>query len=43
MKIFSWTAENNEIDTVMTPMDSMRYYKSFLRSGMMSMEPQTGL
>ena len=42
MKIFSWTAENNEIDTVMTPMDSMRYYKSFLRSGMMSMEPQTG-
>ena len=42
MKIFSWTEENNEIDTVMTPMDSMRYYKSFLRSGMMSMEPQTG-
>lgn len=42
MKIFSWTAPNNEIDTVMTPMDSMRYYKSFLRSGMMSMEPQTG-
>ena len=42
MKIFSWTAPNNEIDTVMTPMDSMRYYKSFLRAGMMSMEPQTG-
>ena len=42
MKIFSWTAPNNEIDTIMTPMDSMRYYKSFLRAGMMSMEPQTG-
>ncbi len=42
MKIFSWTAKNNEIDTVMTPLDSMRYYKSFLRAGMMSMEPQTG-
>ena len=42
MKIFSWTALNNEIDTIMTPMDSMRYYKSFLRAGMMSMEPQTG-
>jgi len=42
MKVFSWTAPNNEIDTVMTPMDSMRYYKSFLRAGMMSMEPQTG-
>ena len=42
MKVFSWTAPNNEIDTVMTPMDSMRYYKSFLRAGTMSMEPQTG-
>ncbi|MEC8535838.1 MAG: penicillin-binding transpeptidase domain-containing protein, partial [Bacteroidota bacterium] len=42
MKIFSWTAKNNEIDTVLTPMDSMRYYKSFLRAGMMSMEPQSG-
>ena len=31
-----------EVDTIMTPMDSMRYYKSFLRTGMMSMEPQTG-
>ena len=42
MKIFSWTAKNNEIDTIMTPLDSMRYYKTFLRSGMMSMNPQTG-
>ncbi|MGC6524229.1 MAG: penicillin-binding protein 1A [Flavobacteriaceae bacterium] len=42
MKIFSWVAPNNEIDTILTPMDSMRYYKSFLRAGMMSMEPQTG-
>tara|TARA_B110000003_G_scaffold73662_1_gene75106 strand:+ start:5142 stop:7169 length:2028 start_codon:yes stop_codon:yes gene_type:complete len=42
MKIFSWTAKNNEIDTIMTPWDSMRYYKSFLRSGMLSMEPKTG-
>ena len=42
MKIFSWTAENNEIDTIMTPLDSMRYYKSFLRTGMLSMTPQTG-
>ena len=42
MKIFSWTADNNEIDTIMTPRDSMRYYKSILRTGMLSMEPQTG-
>ncbi len=39
MSVFSW---KGDIDTIMTPMDSMRYYKSFLRTGMMSMEPQTG-
>lgn len=32
----------SEIDTIMKPIDSMRYYKSFLRAGMMSMNPQTG-
>ena len=44
MSIFSWgeNGEVKEIDTIMKPFDSMRYYKSFLRSGMMSMEPQTG-
>jgi len=43
MSVFSWkNGEYSEIDTTMTPMDSMRYYKSFLRTGMMSMEPQTG-
>ncbi|MBT8268008.1 MAG: transglycosylase domain-containing protein [Bacteroidia bacterium] len=42
MTIFNWEAPNKEIDTVMTPMDSMRYYKSFLLPAMMSMEPQTG-
>ncbi len=43
MSIFSWKeGKYTEIDTVMTPMDSMRYYKHFLRPGMMSMEPQTG-
>ncbi|MBT8271793.1 MAG: transglycosylase domain-containing protein, partial [Bacteroidia bacterium] len=42
MSIYSWSAEGNEIDTIMTPMDSMRYYKSFLLPSMMSMEPQTG-
>ncbi|MCX7548845.1 transglycosylase domain-containing protein [Xanthomarina sp. F1114] len=39
MSIFSW---KGEIDTIMKPMDSMRYYKSFLHTGMMSMDPQTG-
>ncbi len=39
MSIFSW---KGEIDTIMTPKDSILYYKKFLRSGLMSMEPQTG-
>lgn len=39
MKLFSW---EGEIDTIMTPKDSIRYYKSFLNTGMMSMRPQTG-
>ncbi len=39
MKLFSW---NGEIDTILSPMDSIRYYKFFLHSGLMSMEPNTG-
>ena len=39
MRVFSW---KGEIDTIMTPMDSIRYYKHFLRASMMSMEPQSG-
>ena len=39
MKIFTWKGER---DTIMTPLDSIRYYKHFLQSGLMAMEPQTG-
>jgi penicillin-binding protein 1A len=39
MRVFSW---NGDIDTTMTPMDSIRYHKSFLRSGFMAMDPRTG-
>lgn len=39
MKVFSW---KGEVDTVMTPWDSIRYYKSILQAGLMSMEPHTG-
>lgn len=31
-----------DIDTVLTPYDSIKYYKSFLQTGFMAMEPQTG-
>ena len=38
-KIFSW---DGDIDTIMKPIDSIRYYKHFLQAGMMSMNPQNG-
>ncbi len=40
MKVFSW--EHQEIDTLMTPWDSIRYHKNFLRTGFMAMDPYTG-
>ena len=39
MTVFSWSGD---IDTIMTPVDSMKYYKSFFRPGMMSMDPTNG-
>ena len=42
MRVFSWTAPNHSIDTIMTPRDSILHYKSILQSSMMSMTPQTG-
>lgn len=39
MNVFSW---KGEIDTVMTPWDSLKYYKHFLQTGLMAMDPQTG-
>lgn len=39
MTVFSWKGDK---DTIMSPMDSIRYYKSFLRTGFMSMDPMNG-
>jgi penicillin-binding protein 1A len=39
MKVFSY---KGDFDTIMTPMDSIRYYKGILQCGMMSMDPTTG-
>ena len=39
MKVFTY---NGMVDTVMTPMDSIRYHKFFLRCGFMSMDPSNG-
>ncbi|MDR0973111.1 MAG: transglycosylase domain-containing protein, partial [Prevotellaceae bacterium] len=39
MSVFTWQGSK---DTIMTPMDSIRYYKHFLRTGFMSMNPMNG-
>ena len=39
MKLFSW---DGDIDTVLSPRDSVKYNKFFIHSGMMSMDPVTG-
>lgn len=39
MRVFAWGGDK---DTIMTPLDSVKYYKWFLLAGLMSMEPQTG-
>ena len=39
MTVFTW---QGEVDTTMTPYDSIKYYKSFLQTGFMAMQPQTG-
>lgn len=39
MSVFTY---HGDVDTVMTPLDSIRYIKSFLRSGFVSMDAKTG-
>lgn len=39
MSVFTY---HGSVDTVMTPLDSIRYIKSFLRSGFVSMDPRSG-
>ncbi|WP_293892214.1 transglycosylase domain-containing protein [Sporocytophaga sp.] len=39
MTVFSWEGEK---DTIMSPLDSLKYYKHFLHSGFMSMDPSSG-
>ena len=39
MTVFTY---HGDVDTLMSPLDSIRYYKTYLRSGFMSMDPKTG-
>jgi len=42
MTVFSWKHKGREVDTIMTPRDSIFYYKSIVRAAFMAMEPSTG-
>jgi penicillin-binding protein 1A len=43
MKIFSWWGDkNHEIDTIMTPFDSIKYHKQLLQTSFAAMDPRTG-
>lgn len=39
LSIFTW---RGNVDTLMKPIDSVKYYKMLLRNAMMAMDPQTG-
>lgn len=41
MRVFAWN-DKGYVDTIMTPNDSIKYYKSFLRTSFVAMEPTTG-
>lgn len=41
MKVFAWNAKHTK-DTVMSPIDSVKYMKMFLQAGFMAMDPYTG-
>jgi len=42
MKVFTWKNKKHETDTVMSPIDSVKYMKMFLQAGFMVMDPFTG-
>lgn len=43
MKIFSWWGDkNHEMDTVMTPFDSIKYHKQLMQTSFAAMDPKTG-
>ncbi len=42
MRVFTYDNEQMETDTLMSPLDSVRYHKMILQIGSMSVEPSTG-
>lgn len=42
MKVFSWYKPRFEVDTLLSPIDSIKYYKHFLRTGLVSLDSKNG-
>jgi penicillin-binding protein 1A len=42
MKVFTWNNDAHEKDTILTPLDSIKYMKGFVQTGFMAMDPVTG-
>ena len=42
MRVFSWNSKRGNESMEMTPYDSIAYYKHFLQSGMVAMDPRSG-
>jgi len=41
MKVFTWDTPGFEKDTMMSPMDSLKYHRMFLQTGMLAVDPTT--
>jgi len=42
MRVFTWSNKKHEMDTIMSPLDSIKYMRAFLQTGFMAMDPYTG-
>ncbi len=42
MTVFNWNSPYQEVDTTMSPLDSLKYYQYFLQTGFLSLDPHTG-
>ncbi len=42
MTVFDWNSPNHEKDTILSPVDSVKYYKHFMHMGLMALDPFTG-
>ena len=42
MKVFTWSKPNHEVDTTLTPLDSIKYQKLLMQTSFVAMDPRSG-